>query len=566
MAGRLADVWPDTVVLEGPLRQALSTGWEQCTGLVCFLAAGATVRLVAPLLTGKDRDPGVVCVDEAGRFAIALLGGHGGGANALATRVARTLGAAPVITTATDAVATTALDSLTSCGFRLEGALATVGAALLDGSPVDLVADPDLPPGGRPSSWPLPPLAATKTTRRTPGRAALLVTDRARPAAGDADDGAVTVWVRPPSLVVGVGASRGAEAAEAAELLTAALAAAGSSALAIRVLATADIKREEAALQALAAQLGVGLECWTAAELAQVSVPHPSEAVRAAVGTPSVAEAAALLSAGPGAVLVAPKHIGRTVTLAVARQRPRGRLALVGIGPGARDLMAPRAATEIARASIIVGLDQYIEQVRDLIRPGTQVVASGLGSEQARARSAVDAAVSGRAVALIGSGDAGVYAMASPALELPHSGEVDVVGVPGITAALAAAALLGAPLGHDAATVSLSDLHTPWAVIQRRVAAAAEGDFTVTFYNPRSSGRPWQLGAALDLLRRHRSPATPVGIVCNASRPGQQVSVTTLAEVDVEQVEMHCVVVVGSSATRTVAGRLVTPRGYRWAP
>jgi cobalt-precorrin 5A hydrolase/precorrin-3B C17-methyltransferase len=171
----------------------------------------------------------------------------------------------------------------------------------------------------------------------------------------------------------------------------------------------------------------------------------------------------------------------------------------------------------------------------------------------------------GHAVALVGSGDVGVYAMASPALAVAGA-DIDVVGVPGITAGLAAAALLGAPLGHDHAIISLSDLHTPWEIIERRIRAAAEGDFVVAFYNPRSQGRDWQLGAALEILARHRPPATPAGVVRDAFRPGEQVLLTTLAELDPGIVDMRSVVIVGSASTRAIAGRMVTPRGYKWQP
>jgi cobalt-precorrin 5A hydrolase/precorrin-3B C17-methyltransferase len=153
--------------------------------------------------------------------------------------------------------------------------------------------------------------------------------------------------------------------------------------------------------------------------------------------------------------------------------------------------------------------------------------------------------------------------MASPALEAAGT-EIDVVGVPGVTAGLAASALLGAPLGHDHALISLSDLHTPWEVIEQRVAAAAAGDFVVVFYNPRSRSRDWQLAAALKLLGEHRPGDTPVGVVRHATRPQQQIQVATLAAFDPAVVDMNSVVVVGSSQTRIVAGRIVTPRGYRW--
>jgi cobalt-precorrin 5A hydrolase / precorrin-3B C17-methyltransferase len=201
--------------------------------------------------------------------------------------------------------------------------------------------------------------------------------------------------------------------------------------------------------------------------------------------------------------------------------------------------------------------------VADVLRPGTRVLASGLGSEQERAESAVALARSGHAVALIGSGDAGIYAMASPALDAADD-SFDVEAVPGVTAMLAAAALLGAPLGHDHAAVSLSDLHTPWEIIERRVTAAAEGDFVVAFYNPRSKGREWQLAKSLAILAAHRPAGTPVGIVSDATRPAQQVVLTTLADVDPTTVGMTSLVIVGAASSRVVAGRFVTPRGYTW--
>lgn len=551
LAARVAATWPDCEVFEGPAAAALQAAWSRAEAVVCFLATGAVVRLAAPLLTGKHADPGVVCVDDAGRFAIALLGGHAGGANRLAARLAELLGATPVITTGSDVLAVTSLDALAAAGFAVDGDRAAVGAALLSGEPVPIAAD---------ATWPLPPLP---TVPAGPGGGArITVTDRAvHPLPGN-------VVVRPPSLLVGVGASRGAPPAEVRALLADTLRSADLAAASVAGLATVAAKADEPALLELAGQLQVPLTVFPAEQLAAVEVPHPSEVVRAAVGTASVAEAAALTAAGPGGILVVAKTASATATVAVARRPPRGRLALVGLGPGSRDLLPERARAELARASVVVGLATYLDQIRDLLRPGTRILSSGLGAEQARARDAVEQARAGHAVALVGGGDAGVYAMASPALDLldgPAGGGVDVVAVPGITAALAAAALLGAPLGHDAATVSLSDLHTSWQDICRRVRAATEGDFVVTFYNPRSQSRHWQLDAALDLLRGGRPGTTPVGIVHRADRPGQQVVLTTLADVDVSAVDMSTVVVVGSSRTRMVGGRMVTPRDYRWA-
>ena len=586
MAGRLAAAWPGgTRSHPGTAAGQLRAAWGTGDAVVCFLATGATVRLVAPLLTGKHTDPGLVCVDEAGRFAVAVLGGHDGGANALAERVAEVLGAQPVVTTATDATGATPWDTLgADLGFTPEDSsrVAAVTRAMLDGFPPRLLTD---------ATWPLPPLATTTTTTTTttsdgtatdaaaPGATAV---DVAATDAGDAAAGTYTVMVsdrldavgdllyRPPSLVVGVGASRGVPAGELDALIDAVLADAGLAAASVRALATVDLKADEEGILEVAARRGWPLLTFTAAELAGEAVPNPSEVVRAAVGTPSVAEASALRAAraaGRDAVLVAPKRAAAMCTAAVARLTPRGRLTVVGLGPGAADLRTPRATAALRRASIVVGLDQYVDQIRHLLPAATRIVESGLGAEEERARTAVELATAGHAVALIGSGDAGVYAMASPALQVAGA-DVDVDAVPGVTAALAAAALLGAPLGHDHAYLSLSDLHTPWPVIAERLRACAEADLVVCLYNPRSRRRLAQFDEALAILGKHRDPDTPAGVVRDASRPGQRVLRTTLGDLaaDPSVVDMLSVVLVGSSRTAEVSGRMVTPREYRWLP
>ena len=547
----------DAVLLDGPIGPALQRSWPELDAAVFFLASGATVRLIAPLLADKATDPGVVCVDEGRRFAIALAGGHGGGANELAERVADVLGCTPVVTTASDATGSTPLDEVVALlDATVDGDLAACGVAILDGAPIRLV---------NPLGFPLPALPANAGDPQWTIR----IDDRL----SESDE--YTLRLIPHTLVVGIGSARGVST----DAVNAALARLetehGFDLRAVRAFATVDRKADEPGIRHAVTDWAFwhwqdepALHVYPADTLATVEVPNPSDVVLAEVGTASVAEAAALYAAtelarGAPVELVVPKIKADNVTVAAARIRPRGRLAVIGLGPGAADLRTPRAEAELRRASVVVGLDSYVDQVRQLLRPGTEVRASGLGAEEARAGEAVELAAAGRAVALIGSGDAGVYAMASPALQRCPA-DVEVVGVPGVTAALAASALLGAPLGHDHALISLSDLHTPWAAIERRIRAAADGDFVVCFYNPRSADRHWQLRAALDILAEHRPAATPVGAVRQASRAGQRVWCRPLAEFDPADVDMLTTVVVGSSQTTMVGGRMVTPRGYTW--
>ncbi|MBW3555816.1 MAG: precorrin-3B C(17)-methyltransferase, partial [Actinobacteria bacterium] len=327
-------------------------------------------------------------------------------------------------------------------------------------------------------------------------------------------------------------------------------------------VATIDRRANEAAILGL----GLPVRSYPPEQLSRVTVPTPSGVVAAAVGTPSVAEAAALLAAGPGAELVVAKQKNAVATVAVARRaRPRGRLAVVGLGPGGAAHRTPAASAALRSAEVVIGYTAYVEQCADLLGPEQEVVRSPIGSEVERARQALDLASGGRSVAVVSSGDAGVYAMAS--IILAEAGsmapDVDVTVVPGVTAAVAAAAALGAPLGHDHAAISLSDLLTPWSVIEGRLRAAAASDLVVSLYNPRSKGRTWQLEAARDLLMAGRPATTPVGIVSDGAREGERVTLTTLEGLDPELVGMTTCVVVGASTTRVVAGRMVTPRGYQ---
>jgi cobalt-precorrin 5A hydrolase/precorrin-3B C17-methyltransferase len=411
-AERLAAAWPgQTRTYDGPARQALARAWAQCDGLVCFLAVGATVRLIAPLLNSKWTDPAVVCVDESARRAVAVVGGHAAGANALATRVAEVFGADAVITTATDAVSLPGLDTL---GWPTEGAIGTVSRALLDGERVRLESA---------ETWPLPPLPATVGGT---GEYRILITDRL--AAGDPR----TAVLRPPSLVVGVYLATleagyyEAGVDEVLRLADGALGEAGLSAASVATLAA--VSENGVPLPGIAAaarERGWPLASYPAAQLAGAL---SRGGTMAAPDRPSAAGAAALAGA---AELVVAERRSRDASVAVARVRPRGRLALVGTGPGERDLLTPRATSELRRASVVAGPAAVLEQVADLLRSGTQVIRAEAGEEEERGREAVWQAQQGHAVAVVFPADPGLHPLAGLLQELAGT-QTDVVRVPGV--------------------------------------------------------------------------------------------------------------------------------------
>lgn len=245
-----------------------------------------------------------------------------------------------------------------------------------------------------------------------------------------------------------------------------------------------------------------------------------------------------------------------------------GKIYLIGLGPGDRSLMTATALEAFSKCDAVVGYDSYLDQVRDLL-DGKQVVSMPLGKEMERAAKAAEFAGIGLDVAVISSGDIGVYGMAGPVFEhLAANGwdgehpQVEVV--PAVSAAQAAASVLGAPLMQDFCAISLSDLMTPWDTIRKRLEAAAYGDFVIALYNPRSKRRRRQIAEARSIILKHRSVDTPVGIVRNACRPDEQSTLTTLGELErrFERIDMFTTLIIGNSTTYIHCGRMVTPRGY----
>lgn len=533
-------------------------------GVIGVCAAGILIRAVAPLLSDKRHEPPVLSVSDDGAVVVPLLGGHRG-ANRLAREIATALGGVAAVTTAGDVALGVALD-VPPRGYRLANPddAKTAMAAILAGSGVrqtgvslfDLAEDPA-------------------------GGVEIMVTET--PVAG----GPSRLVYHPQAHVLGVGCARGADATELWDLAQAVLAEAGVAPGAIAAVGTLDLKADEGAVIALAARLGVPVRHFTAEDLEceEARLATPSDVVFAEVGCHGVSEGAALALVGDAGALVVPKRKTAAATCALARAqapletlpgRARGRVALVGIGPGQATWRTPEASRMVAQADELIGYGLYI----DLLGPiaaGKRRTDFPLGGEEARCRHALEEAGKGRNVALICSGDAGIYAMGALVFELldraPEAGgvsdaarRVEVVSAPGVSALQAAAARAGAPLGHDFCAISLSDLLTPREDIVKRIKAAAEGDFVIAFYNPVSKRRRTLLAEARDMLLAHRPGETPVLLASSLGRPEERLVYRRLDALEVDEVDMLTVVLVGSSHSKLAqlgAGpRMYTPRGY----
>ena len=242
-----------------------------------------------------------------------------------------------------------------------------------------------------------------------------------------------------------------------------------------------------------------------------------------------------------------------------------GKITVVGIGPGSAEDITPAVRSVLHDADVVVGYKLYFKYITPFLRPETNCVDTGMKSEEARAQQAFELAEGGGSVCVISSGDAGIYGMASLVFEMKNrrGSDVDVECMPGISAFQKAAALLGAPVSHDFCVISLSDLLTPWQLIERRIKAAAQGDFVTAVYNPRSKERYWQLDRLRELfLKEGRAADTPVGYVRQAGRPEQEVHTTTLGELDTTAIDMFTILIIGNSQSYTTSYGMITPRGY----
>lgn len=536
---------------------ALQALFEDGQAIIALCASGIVIRALAPVLADKRQEPPVLALAEDGSSIVPLLGGHHG-ANELARRIARITQGHAAITTASDLRFGTAFDDPPE-GWVLANPddMKDVAARLLAGEAAAIDgALPwlDLPPA------PAAPLRITATHKDVKGSAAHLV-------------------YHPKVLALGVGGERGVDADELIGLVEETLAHHGLSKTSLALIASIDLKEDEAAIAALSRHLDLPLSVFTAKELnAQAPrLKSPSAVVMSEVGCPGVAEGAALAAAGPQAELIVAKTKSRRATCAVALSpapivefagRRRGMLSLVGLGPGDAAMRSPDASAALRRATDWVGYGLYLDLAQDL-KAAQKEHRFPLGGEEDRVRHAIALAKEGRQVALICSGDPGIYAMAALAYELIdlEPARIAIEVLPGISAFQAAAARAGAMIGHDFCCISLSDLLTPWEAIEKRLHAAAQGDFVVSFYNPRSLKRRDQLDRAIAILTPHRHPDTPVIIASNLGRPEEAVRIVRLADFDTQVVDMLTLVMIGSSQSKSFQrgdGRIYayTPRGY----
>jgi len=502
--------------------------YAQDTPIIALCAAGIVIRTLAPLLLEKGAEPPVLAVAEDASAVVPLLGGLSG-VNDLAREIAAGLGIAPAITTSGELRFGTCLLN-PPCGYVLGDV--ELGkrfvSDLLAGEPVRIEGH---------APW----LACAQLPERPDARLAIRVSSDARAPTADA------LLIYPRNVLVKL------TTAVTAQVIREVLLEANLAWQSVACVVAAETMMADAQLRDVASELDVPLRFIGSDE---DLAPHSL--------TWREPEGAVALGVAPAPVVI--EHLGRA----------RGRLAVIGLGPGAAELMVPAVKAELARAYDVLGYETYVRMAGPF-RDDQVMHCTDNREEMQRARHAFELAAQGRSVVVVSSGDPGVFAMAAAVLEALHASSdprwhsVDLEILPGVSASLATAAQAGAPLGHDFCVMSLSDNLKPWNIIEKRLDLAAEADLALAFYNPISRSRPWQLGVALEIVARHRTAQTPVVLGRDIGRPGQTLRVTTLGALTPDQVDMRTMVIIGSSTTSTFPradGRewVYTPRWYGQKP
>ncbi|WP_426179582.1 precorrin-3B C(17)-methyltransferase [Pseudomonas sp. TWRC1-2] len=528
-ARRIAQVYPGALIhgLAGRVEGADQTYsefgatlrqlYQQGTPLIALCAAGIVIRTLAPLLLEKGEEPAVLAVAEDGSAVVPLLGGLGG-VNVMARDIAAALGVPAAITTSGELRFGTCLLN-PPAGYQL--ADLELGKRFVS----DLLAGESVRIEGA-APW----LAQANLPQDQQARLAIHVGSAERvPAANE-------LLIYPQNVCVTC-----KPGAHLAERVRAALHDAGLAVQSLACVLASDTQMAEPSLHEAALALNVPLLFSDVTQEADIVI--------------SVAEQPLDLA-----------QVGR----------PRGRLAVIGLGPGAAELMVPAVKAELARCTDVLGYETYVRMAGPFRDDQVQHCTDNR-EEMQRARHAFELAAQGRSVVVVSSGDPGVFAMAAAVIEALHESsdpawhQVDLQILPGVSASLATAAQAGAPLGHDFCVMSLSDNLKPWSIIEKRLDLASQADLALAFYNPISRSRPWQLGRALEIVALHRTPETPVVLGRDIGRPGQTLRVTTLGQLTPEQVDMRTMVLIGSSTTcvfpRAGGGAWVyTPRWYGEKP
>jgi len=552
----------------------LENNWQKNNQLIFIGSIGAVIRLISPFVRSKEDDPAILVIDSKAKKVIPLLGGHKQGGDGFANELAADLEAEAIFTS----------DSVTQKKISLD-CFGEGWGWKRGGSNVDwrnlMISQ------ARQQKIVVSQSNGSKLWHQIEGFSDFSFRENNDPISFEN----INLYIgqknlnkcswHPPSIIIGIGCERNTDEKLIQRAISDSFSKKGLSLLSIAGIATIDKKNDEIGLLNLSKENEWPISFFNASQLSKVKVPNPSNVVMSEMGTSSVAEAAAILKgevSGKKTKLVQEKQIylskenefGAVTIALVELDKPlaphRGELHLIGSGPGLLKMLTSDARKALARCVAWIGYAPYLNYL-DLIRRHDQIrIDSELTFEKERCQYALDLAKEGARVALVSSGDSGIYGMAGLALELWLNESVDTRPLfqvhPGISSFQMAAAKLGAPLMNDFCTISLSDLLTPWKKIEERIVSAAKGDFVIAIFNPKSIKRDWQLKKTVDLLLEFRTPITPVAVARQLGRPDESIEIGTLETFSFEKVDMLTILIIGNSQSAIRDNRFLTPRGY----
>ncbi len=557
VAEKLRTIFPGSEVLKYD-KKLIPELWNRCSVLIFVCATGIAVRSIAGLLKDKKQDPAVIVIDEKGKNVIPLLGGHSAEANNLCLTISGFLKANPVITTSSDLKGLPALDlwiKKTGLIVKNPEILKKLMAEFNKSGKLKSYIESSV-------NLPLPKELVIVSDV---SEADVVITNRVLRNLKQKEQ----LILIPRNLCIGIGFHDWISAEELKKAVNEVLEDGGYLKEAVLKIATLDKKALHPALKTLAESYGAEIIGFSSEELNQVKSKSPAGASMKALGVASVSEQSALLSALSTfneAYLCSPKRTFKDITIAIAEgiYKVKGKLYIVGTGPGDLENLTVKAISVLRSSDFIVGYKTYIKLIKPLIED-KKFLTYGMTQEVERAKIAIKKALEGNVVSLISGGDPGIYGMAGLVLEILARNNLDleIEIIPGISALNACASLTGAPLMNDFLTISLSDRLTPWDVIEKRLRLAGEGDLVVVIYNPKSKSRKTQLSKAKRILLSYKNPKTPVAIVKGAFRKEQEVILTTLEKMDSYPVDMQTTIIIGNSKSFVFKNWLITQRGYQ---
>ena len=568
-ACKTADFLPPHVTYTNePIQTFAEDGFKHYDGIIFIGACGIAVRAIAPWVKDKFEDVPVLVMDELSGVIIPILSGHLGGANRLAMVIAGEMDLQPVITTATDLHRKFAVDLFAADNdLKIENreGIAAVSAKILAGEDVTFSIEGD---AGSDYQTVLKQLKMSPYEKNQ--NTDILISTETNRKNG-------SIVLRPKEYVVGIGCKRGTSFEKLDGFMKEVFEENGLDSGLICAVASIDLKRKEEGIHQISTRRKIPFVMLPAESLESIKGDFSSsEFVEKTVGVDNVCERSAMAVAGEGGELIVSKTAKDGMTIAVAKRKFRSVFELpekayanrkntvfvVGMGPGEEKQMTGNALAALEESDVIVGYPVYLELLPERLK-NKKCLSTPMRQEKERCILAFEEAAKGQTVSMVCSGDAGIYGMASLIYEIGERfPDTEIEIIPGITAACSGAAVLGAPLNHDFCVISLSDLLTPWEIIEARLEAAAKGDFAIAIYNPSSRKRADYLKKACEILLREMEPERPCGYVRNIGRENTEVYYCTLEELKDREADMFTTVFIGNSTTEMIGGKMVTKRGY----